>query len=275
MVNIDLSKILQHKALIYLTALVPGLFFEVALLLGDPELVASIEYRERHVLNLNTYVGLFIAVFLAFLIGHLFMTIVTLIQYFLRFVYRTRVFLQREICRTILFPLSNRLTKKPFWVRYRFALSFHRWIVDHAFLDAGEENAGYRCWRATASMLLKKKYDVDLDELKREWSYLYWNLGSPTAPELRGQLLAVASHAAGWCGLAAAWITPQLRSRYFLGFCIALIVVGLIHDYQVASRLADPVWIVSSRIRALLREYGGRVPTPVEQEEPEHDLRKL
>jgi hypothetical protein len=74
-VNFDLSKVLHPRVLDVLTAFMPGLFFEICVLVGNPGLVLSVS---RPPLDRPSIIA--IAVFIAFVIGDFFILWIIFIQ---------------------------------------------------------------------------------------------------------------------------------------------------------------------------------------------------
>lgn len=267
MLSLDVSKVFPTRAYTYLAALIPGLFFESSILLANPELISKLAAKSQQGFALGHYTTLGIALFLAFVIGNAFMLLVGLIQHLLGYFHRFCTFLREEFCRWPLFPLMNWLLKKPFWNRRQRVAKFHRYVVEQAFAPSFSEELGnaYKCWRRLARKLLKTRYGIELDEVGDEWQCLYWSVGTPTAEDIRGSILMMASHATGWCGLAATRFAPALNNRYYLAFSLFMIGVGLQHDYYVARRRNDPLGVAYVNTRALLREYRKRPTRSDEQ----------
>lgn len=270
MLNVDVSKAIPRSTLAYLTALIPGLFFEVSILLGNPELVSDHLTKTQHAIPLSPYLQLAVALFLAFIVGNAFMLFVAVIQYLLCFFHALRLMLREEFARWPLLPLLNWLAKFRFFAG---RASFHglRARIAHRAADPDKPaRLATRAWHRLARKLLQDRYGIDLSAVEEEWEFLFWSLGTPTDVEWRGHLLMIASEATGWCGLVASLLAPALRNRYYLALCALLILTGLHNDYFVAGRRTDPVSLAMGRTRALLREYEkDRGAKPQSQKPPE------
>ena len=94
MVNIDLSKAFPHRAFAYALAFIPGLFFEIAVAVGNPRLTESIELPPKQLIKLSPYLEIVAALVFAFIIGNLAMDSVSMIQFALRrlLMFRTQPF---------------------------------------------------------------------------------------------------------------------------------------------------------------------------------------
>jgi ABC-type multidrug transport system fused ATPase/permease subunit len=274
MLNLDVSKAIPRGVLSYLTALVPGLFFELSILLGNPRLLSCHLDRLQDYVPLGPYLQLVIALFFAFIVGSAFMVFVSFVQHFLCYLHSLRLVLREELARWPLIPLLSWLHRYRFFgSRQRFHNLYVR-TVDrlHGFWTDREV---YRAWNRFARKLLLDRYGIDLSDVDDEWQHLFWVLGTPTDVEWRGPLLMIAFEATGWCGLVATRLAPMLRNPYYYALCALFILAGLHNDYYIAGRRTDPIAITTGRIRAVLREYdkdtGTKPPTKEPPEHQEHD----
>jgi hypothetical protein len=112
-----------------------------------------------------------------------------------------------------------------------------------------------KLWAILTRNLFKRNYGIDLAVLKqKEWDALYQAAVAARMTEFSDHLLMVASQASGWSGLAAAWFAPRLANRYYIGFNLFLIVIGILYQWQVIRRQNDEYLLGLLRVRALLRE---------------------
>jgi hypothetical protein len=131
MLSFDLSKAVPSKAF-YLLAFIPGLFFEVSILLGSPERLTALASKVQ-ALSLNRYAELAIALFLAFVIGNAFMFLVSpVIQVFVGYCYKFWLSLRPGIDKSLLIPLLNWVLRKPFWSRRVWLIHFQRRVTNEA-----------------------------------------------------------------------------------------------------------------------------------------------
>jgi hypothetical protein len=204
----------------------------------------------------GTYgVRLGIALLLAFVIGNGFMLVSSFIQYVFGYLIPLKTFIWRQLCKQVLRPFLNWLLTKPRW-RRPWISNFNQRVMITGFYGSDEWKKLQGCWHLLARRLLKVRYGIEpQDVAEDEWEPLYWTLGSPTREELRGSIMMIASHAVGWSGIAAARIAPTLWNRYYLGFCLFMVLNGLIHDYYVVLRKSDLRIAGYLNIRAVLREF--------------------
>jgi len=255
MVNLDLSKFLPEEPYNYLAPFLPGGFFEVSILLANPDLVSQTVAKPQQNFAIGHYMMLGIALFLAFAIGNGFILLVTLIQYFFAHLFRFCVFLWKHLCKWSLQPLSAWLLKKTSGKR-QWIFRFNRYAMETGSEGSEEWKKPAVCWKIFAWQLLKMRYGIAPEHINEDvWEVLYWTLGTPTREERRGSMMMIASHATGWSGLAAALIAPVLVNRYYLSFCAFMILNGLLHDYYVIVQRLDTRVAGYLNVRAVLREF--------------------
>lgn len=260
MVNVDLSKVLPEEPHNYLAPFLPGVFFEVSILLAKPDLVLKLASNAQQGLAIGHYLLLGIALFLAFAIGNGFLLLVTFIEFLLSYFYSFQRFFWKELCKRPLHRFSVWLLRKSKpGLSLEWAGRFNRYVQ---MISRSEQMKNIQtCWHTFASRLLETHYGI-VDVTQGEWDVLYWTLQSPTAKEQRGgrSVMMVASHATGWSGLVATRIAPSLHNGFYLAFCIVMIFSGLLHHYYVNAFHNDPCVTGYMIVRAVLREFR-RPPT--------------
>jgi hypothetical protein len=253
-----------------LFTLLPGLFFGTSLLLASPAWVYTLLARTEPLIGPSHPASLALALFLAFIIGNAFMFWVLFIQRLLGYLYRFLAFVWEELC-AVASPLLFRAPAPPqpgkpqrpvWWIRHRTLRRFHQHIQAGHQRHFGvlEDRGAMKLWSRLAGELLKTRYGIDAYSLDHsldqdEWNALYSTIGLLSSEETRGSVFLIASEAMGWCGLAAAHFAASLRNRYYIGFAIFLIIIGLFHDWYVATSLNNLRFLSVLRVRALLKEY--------------------
>jgi len=258
MVNLDLPRFLPTKAYSYLAALLPGLFFEISVMLANPQLVSRLLADFQEVFSLARYLTLAAALFLAFVIGNGFMVGITLVQRFLIHVYRLGAYIWTQLCSLLLAPLTLCLLKNPLQRRPKIRAALvrlNRYAVLRQFPGYGNLKAIDRCMYEFARELVRTKYGINPENIRPdEWPILFVTLAKPSPEESRGSTLMIATHAAGWCGLAATRFAPALEHRYYVAFCLLMIACGLFHDFYVAYRFGNVKANRMLNLRGLIRE---------------------
>jgi hypothetical protein len=264
MVHIDLSNVLPSGAYDYLAAFVPGLFFVISVGLANPTFVGEILANLLHY-PFSPYANLVIALFVAFIIGNGFMMGVTLIQWLIGRLYEGAFTLRERIYKRFGNLVINRYVQKrmakkkglPWWFR---GVSEH---LQYYSVGIEEEERNINgCLGLLAESLLETKYALKREDSRstRAWWIWYVTLARPTREEVRGQILMVATHATGWCGIVATLLASTLKNRYYLSFSILMIVNGLLHDFYLARSIYHPNMRGLANIRGMLREF--RKPRP-------------
>jgi hypothetical protein len=255
--NVDISKVLpERESYAYLIAFIPGLFFEVSIYFANAPFIGRFAPQAHQPFAVSNSIVSIIAVLLAFIIGNGFMFIPTLIQYFLRYFYMLWWFGWKHFCQWPLKPLVDWLCKKPRFVRMIEVQNLNSYVFDIGFSTRpAEQERVWRCWLTFAQRLLKTRYGIESKDVSdHEWGVLYWMLGESDARDTRGSLLVFTLEATGWAGIAATRLAPAFSTKHFYYFCLFLIVNGLIHDWFVVRRLADPRASGYINVRAVLRE---------------------
>jgi hypothetical protein len=251
------SSVIPPRAYTFVAALIPGLFFEVSILVANPALACELRSRAQDGLGLGRYAVLGVALVFAFVLGNAFILSVTLIQRLFGLFYRLRAWLWKELCGWPLFPFVNWLYKKPWWARRRWLIALG-YNVQRKRLGQADDEGARRLWALIARRLLEQKYGIDHSHFEQgEWNALYWALGTLTINDVRGSLVLLVFEATGWCGVSAILLAPTLANRYFIGLCVILILAGLYHDWYVAEGLNNPQFLGVLKVRSLLREFQG------------------
>ncbi|SRR6266849_2776327 len=255
MLNIDLTKVLPNRAYEHLASFLPGLFFVSSVLFANPGVARGFSTNSDPGLLLGRYGIIATIAFLAFVIGSGFILVDAFIQFVLFYVYRLKMSLYRLVCRWPLRQLTQWLLTKPRW-RSPWLGNLHGLVSTIGTVGFEEFRAQQGCWHVLARRLLQVRYGINIQDFKDdEWEVLYSNLGTPTAEEWRGSMFLIACHATGWAGLTATRFAPVLRDRYYIGFCLFLILNGLLHAYYVVRRKFDPRIAGHLPIRGILREF--------------------
>ena len=240
-INLDLSKALHPRALDLLTAFMPGLFFEICISLGNPQLINSLIQPQAD--HLITFI---IAIVLAFVIGNFCMLWVRTIQFAFSLFLRVWYWSFPRVWRKLLFSMlrvRGNPPRRPRIGRFR--------VVQRAYASAFYDNGfrvAFHAWRQVTTRILELYKIVPPDRLDPIEAWRPWTgvIGRLEAEDVRGYLLMVATHATGWSGIFAAYFAPRLQTRYFAAFCLFSIAMGLLHDFGVAHRLCriDKSWVL-------------------------------
>jgi hypothetical protein len=268
-----LSSVLPPRTYAYLSAFLPGFFFEISICLANPRLVQELIARSNQAANLGRYPKILIAAFIAFVLGNAFMLWVGVVHRILEIIFRISRFLWGRFCAWPLLPLLNRLVqrlsasqgKQPWWKGWwnRWWNRRVPWIQDKivrpvhaAAYNFDFTSAGVRkLWAILTRNLFKEHYGIALADLEQEeWDALYLASSSVPMTKFSDHLLMVVSQALGWSGLAATRLAPSLINRNYILFNLFLIAIGVFYQWRVIRGLHDEYLLGLLRVRALLRE---------------------
>jgi hypothetical protein len=212
-----IEKLIPPRAYTYLFATLPGLFFEISILVANPRRICKLVIKAQDGFGLNHYELLGLALILAFIIGNAFMLLVSFNQLLLSKLYRRSLKPEeREI------PENDR-----------------------------------KCWAVIARQLLTAKYGMEPQGLSQEdWNVLYESLGMASREEVGASTLVMASEAMGWCGFAGMLFAHTLANPYYVIFCLCLVAAGLLHGWHAVRLVENPHSYGLVRVRVLLRELG-------------------
>jgi len=259
-----LSSVLPPRTYAYLSAFLPGFFFEISICLGEPRLVQELIARSNQAANLGRYPKILIATFIAFVLGNAFMLWVGVVHRILQIIFRISSFLWRCFCAWPLLPLLNRLVKRlsaskgwkgwwnrrlP-WVQNKIFRPVHEAAFDFDLGSAGVR----RLWAILTISLFKNHYGIDLNLDQEEFNALYLASSGAAVTKFSDHLLMVVSQALGWSGLAAIRLAPSLMNRNYIVFDLFLITVGVFYQWRVIRSAHDEHLFGLLRVRALLRE---------------------
>lgn len=209
-----LGKILPDNFHTYLAGFIPGLFFEISVLVADPERISRLVCAAESTSTFGNWGLLAIALVLAYIIGTWFIVWVSLFQWALRS-WQSKAFENEPIPKEVI----------ECWGQAASILLEKRYGIE-----------------------VKGKIP---DE---QWSLWYAALWTPSAGLMRGDMVGMALHATGWAGLTALIFASDLRNLPYISFSAFFVIFGLLVDYYLAKRLMDPRQNGATRLRALLAE---------------------
>jgi hypothetical protein len=267
MISLDLNKALHPRVVDLLLGFIPGLFFVICALSENPQRArqsASIAGPDHY------YTAIFVALFLAFVIGSAFVLWVRSIQMTIGYVYseasrrlpKWRAKRTQKKYAEILQEMRQQSQEQaqgtpppPPQPPKNFS-KLHQSQLEESQLFELRSRLQSACGRAAQALL--ERYGVAVDPNSQYWQFngYAWMLvlGESRPSDRLGNPLPVSLHAVGWSGLAATHLAPHLRTLPFVVFCLFLIAFGLFHDYHLAKKLYDPVFGWMLKLRRTLDE---------------------
>jgi hypothetical protein len=267
MFSIDIGRLIPRNALSFLAPLIPGGFFWVSVLFGNPSLTHQIVAPAQRAFALNGYVLFLVFLLLVWVTGNAFLLLISLIQWVLRLMYHWVIIPGRRLARKhMLLPALRRLTRCqpgiPIPRRQRISMELFGNYMHGLQRRVTQEQGGplpdSKWLTVFVRQLLLKRFgitDAELPPARADFDPLVSAFANRTSNDLRGQLPMMASHATGWAALVARRFAPSLHTRWYATFAVFLIATGLIHDFYVAKRLADPEVAAGLYLRDLIKQF--------------------
>lgn len=263
------SSVVPPKAYAYLAPFLPGLFFEVSVFLANPELVQQLIVRSNQATFIGKYSQVFIAVFLAFVIGHALILWVGFVHRILDVIYRAIWYIWRGFCIWPVAPVLSRLTaglyhriNQQTWLGRR---SLTRWLhrtlsrtcqyaQEVGFGSDLSSRGARQLWAILTMHVYKKRFGIDLNLDQEEWNALYEASRNAQLVQLGNHLLMLASQALGWAGIVAIRFAPRLANRNYIIFCVFMVAIGVLYDWWLIGRMHDSFVLGVLKLRALFRD---------------------
>jgi hypothetical protein len=261
MIKIDLSKVVPLRFVTYLLGIVPGLFFESSIAIGNPHFAASVISRVRDIYPFGSYALL--AFFLAsgLLIGQGFILMAWMVDLLIASVFM----LVRYVIRiTFGSPwLYSRLAKlqgsPPKPKQNSFIRALNR-VVNRAWRSrefSSEARPVMRCLGVATDRLLKVRYGINARKERwedGEWGVWYWVLGKPPSELQEAAIVLRTFLSCGLAGLTALYAVPALRERYFTALCLIFAFAGGFGSVDMTRWRVNPVRRAVTRLRSVLAE---------------------
>jgi hypothetical protein len=258
MIKVDISRMIPPRLGIYLLGIIPGVFFEASLAIGNPRFAVSVLCRVREIYPFGPYAllalfltsGLFLGqgFFLGAWIADLIIASAVALWRFAvrntlgsRWLYRWFGKIQGVPPNRNTFIRS--LSRAIFWARGREYSTESRRVL--------------KCLYVAVQRLLKVRYGIDrkLGQWDDgEWGVWYSALGKPLKEFQEASMSSRTYLGCGLAGLAAIYASPMLRGRYFVALCLILTFAGCFASIDLARWKFDPVRRSMARLRSVLLE---------------------
>lgn len=258
MIKIDLSKAIPPRLGTYLVGIIPGLFFESSIAIGNPHFAASVISRVRETYPFGPYALLVLFFASGLFIGQGFF----LTAWIVDLVIASAVALWRSAIRITfgsqwLYRSFGKMQgvppKRTIIIRWLSRLIF--WARGHEF--STKARPVLKCLHIATRRLLKVRYGIDrrhdlLDD--GEWGVWYSALGKPLRGFQEASMVSRTFLACGLAGLAALYASPALRGRYFISLCLIFTFAGCFISVDLVRWRINPVRQSMERLRSVLLE---------------------
>jgi hypothetical protein len=260
MIRIDISKMIPKHLGTYLLGILPGLFFEGSIAIGDPRFGASVVSRLREIYPFGPYALLLLFLTAGLFIGQGFWIAAGIVNLLIGFVFALwRSAIQNTFGSTWLYRYFGKLQgmppKRTVFIRSLSRLIF--WAREQAVFPTGVRPV-MKCEYIAARHLLKARYGIDrkfsgpVDE--GEWKV--WNsvLGKPLPDYREASIVSRAILGCGLAGFTALYALPVLRERYFIALCALFTFAGLYTSVDLARWRFNPLRWVTAKLKSVLLE---------------------
>lgn len=259
MINIDLSKTPSLRFLVYLLALIPGLFFLASIALGNPVLGGALTKELAKVYSLPQYAALFLALGSGFVFGQAFVLLSWMIETFLITLVRLpKAIFRKAFGANWLYRWFGKYQgippKRTIPVRILSRLIFSARAMDADPADARVVRA---CLGAAVEKLLERRYGIERDRAggpNGEWGVWYSVLGKLPVRYHENLNAGRTTLATGLAGFCAMTIAPSLIQRYFIAMCSLFALSGIWSALANFLHFRNRVNLDVFRLRAVLLE---------------------
>ena len=271
MIKIDASNVIPKRLGTYLLGLIPGLVFELTVAFGDPLLAHQMIEQVKQVYPFQTYALLLLFAASCLVIGQTFFLLAWFVDWLIDFLYRAQRYLVVHLTLG-----SNWLYKAVAWLQgmppkrnVRYLWRIVMWARQKKV--PFEIRPVLKCQRMAATQLLKRKYGVTPSKGQWEWVDQEWQawlavLGKAPAGFREAFLTMRTFLGCGLAELAALYIAPALRNRYFFTMSGVLLAAGCFQSLSLARRRREPMRGSLTRLLVLMEELAeSRLATAKEE----------
>lgn len=267
MIKLDLGNALPKGIGVFLLALIPGFFFELSFAFGGPVRAHHVLDQVRQVYDLPSYALFVLFIVFAFFVGHIFWTLAWFADILITFLYRLKLsFIPVTLGSDWLYRVFARLQGVP-PKQNLFVRSLSRIVM----WGRGKKfpynvRPILHCQRVAAKQLLMRRYGLFPSEgpgnmVDLEWQAWLSVIPKPTKRYTMAMFSARTFLSCALTALAAWYITPALRNRYFLVPTVVLITSGAYQSWSYARSTYEPVIGSLGRLAWIMAELAEIEPS--------------
>lgn len=257
MIKVDLSKVVSPRFGLYLLGLIPGVFFELSVAVGNPHSTASLIGSLREIFPFGPYALLLLFVASSLFIGSGFFVAAWIVQLLISLGFQ-------------LWRYGIRATFGSQWMYHWFAkmqgmpprrsvfIRLLSWLI---FWARGREvfteaRPVLKCLNAATERLLQERYGIEVNRLLQldngEWQVWPPVIGKPLVSLQEGTMAARAFLGCGLAGFTVLYAAPALRGWYFISLCSVFAISGLLSSISLAFWGFNPVRKSLLRLKSVL-----------------------
>jgi hypothetical protein len=222
MIRIDISRAIPPRLATYLLGIIPGVFFEASVAIGNPRFAVSVLSRVRDIYLFGPYALLVLLLASSLFVGQGF-------------------FLAAWIVDLIIASA---------FALWRFAIPRRE--------NSFAARPVLKCLYIAVQRLLRVRYGIDRrfgghwDD--GEWRVWYSALGKPLKEFNEASMSSRTFLGCGLAGFTALYASPPLRAWYFVALCLIFTFAGCFSSVDLARWKFDPVRWSMARLRSVLLE---------------------
>ncbi|MGB8949424.1 MAG: hypothetical protein WCC05_10485 [Candidatus Sulfotelmatobacter sp.] len=257
MIKVDISRVIPPRLGTYLLGIIPGVFFEASIAIGNPHFAVSVLSRVRDIYPFGPYALLVLFLTAGLFIGQGFFLAAWIVE--------------RVIAAAFgLWRYGIRNTFGSQWAYRSFAKLqgippkqnlFIRWLGRVISWARGSEFSSearpvLKCLYVAVRRRLKVRYGIAFDGQsdEGEWRAWYTVLGKPLKGFNEAALYARTCLGCGLAGFTALYTFPQLREQYFAALCLIFTFVGCFASVDLVRWRFNPVLRSLARLRSVSLE---------------------
>jgi hypothetical protein len=259
MIKIDASNVIPKRLGTYLLGIIPGLVFELSVAYADPPLAHQMIERARQVNAFQGYTLLVVFLVSCLVVGQTFFLLAWFSDWLIDFLYRAQRYLLLHLTlgSDWLYRIAGRFQGMPPKRNIRYLWRIIMWARKKK--SPFEIRPVLKCQRMAATQLLKRKYGVTPSKGQWEWVDQEWQawlavLGKAPAGFRETFLTMRTFLGSGFAEVAAMYIEPALRNRYFVAMAGTLLVAGCFQSLSLAKRRGEPMRFSIVRLLMLMEE---------------------
>jgi hypothetical protein len=259
MIRVDISRAIPPRLATYLLGIIPGVFFEASVAIGNPCFAAAVLSRVRDIYPFGPYALLVLFLASGLLVGQGFFLAAWIVDLLVASAFALwRYAIRNTLGSQWLYrwfgkiqgipPKQNRsirlLSRMIFWARGREYSSEARPVL--------------KCLYVAVQRLLRVRYGIDRKFGGQwddgEWGAWYSVLGKPLKDFQEASMSSRVFLGCGLAGFTALYASPPLRGRYFIALCLVFSFAGCLASVSLARWKFDPVRRSLARLRSVLLE---------------------
>jgi len=257
MIKLDLTRVFPPRLGGYFLALIPGMFFESSIAIGNPHFAESVISRAREIYTFGPYALLFLFLASSLFIGEGFFLIAWIAYLLINFTFVLWRFVIRitfgsQWLYRYFGKLQGMPPKQTVFIRSLSKLIFRARQRQFSI----KARPVLICLHIATKQLLKKRYGIEMpwqfSEQGGDWGVWYSALNEPPTWLAEPRMASRTLLALGLSGFTALYALPVLRAWYFIVLCSLFAFAGLFATFDLALWSQNAVSRSMANLRSIL-----------------------